>query len=411
VSIFNSTKINTNAASGDAFGRLRVSSPTSLFDAQLTYDLQPLLFEQVTANGGGGTATIAHDATNRMALMTFSSAQTGGKAFMQSYEHFRYRAGHSQLIYITGILGAGVANVVKFMGYSDGTEGIELQRSGASTVQLVLYSTTTNGNQTIAQASWNIDAFAGAGPSGKTLDLTKAQILVIDFQALYVGRVRVGFDIDGVVYWAHEFKHANLIAYPYFKTANLPIRAGMTCTGTVNATMNFVCATVQTENGETSREGFHFSQDASVTAASGAKTHLLSIQPKTTFNSITNRTKFILDSVDIIATGGNPVHFDICIGDVITGTTTFLDVNATYSAMQYNILGTTSGAPSIIVYSGHIPATNVSKGAISQSITMKYPITLDVAGAARALGRVTVLVTGLGGTSTVEGVINWTEVR
>jgi hypothetical protein len=101
----------------------------------------------------------------------------------------------------------------------------------------------------------------------------------------------------------------------------------------------------------------------------------------------------------------------VCIGDVITGTTTFNDVNGTYSAMQYNTLGTTSGSPSIIMYSGHVPASAATRGAISENIQIKYPITLDAAGAARALGRVTVLVTGLGGTSDVEGVINWTEIR
>jgi len=408
MSYFKNIKIDSNNPVGDAFGRLRVSSPTSLFDAQLTYDLQPLLFEQKT-NGTG--ATVTHDSTNRMALMTFSSTPTGGLSYMQSYEFFRYRAGHSQLVYITFVMGAGVANVTKFAGYSDGTEGIELQRSGASTIQLALLSTTTNGNQTVAQASWNIDAMAGAGPSGKTLDLTKAQILVIDFQALYVGRVRVGFDIDGVVYWVHEFNHANSIAYPYFKTANLPIRCGMTSTGTVSATMNFICCTVQSENGDSSREGFHFSQDATETAASGALTHLISIQPKTTFNSIANRTKIIIDSIDIIVTGSSPVHYVIVLGDVLTGTTTFNDVNTTYSAVQYNTAGTTSGAPLITMYTGHIPASNQSKGAISQNVIMKYPITLDVAGAARSLGRVTVLVTGLGGASAVEGAINWTEIR
>ena len=405
---FNNIKINSNNPVGDAFGRLRTSSPTSLFDAQLTYDLQPLLFEAVTLNTG---ATVSHDATNRRANMAFSATTTGGKAFMQSYEHFRYRAGHSQLIYITFAMGAGVANVTKFAGYSDGTNGIELQRVGASTIQLALLSSTTNGNQTVAQASWNIDAMGGAGPSGKTLDLTDTQILVIDFQALYAGRVRVGFDIDGVVYWVHEFDHANIIANPYIATANLPIRCGMTCTGTVTATMNFICCTVQSENGESSREGFHFTQDAEVTAASGALTHLVSIQPKTTFNSIVNRTKIIIDSVDIIVTGNQPVHYVIVLGDVLTGTTTFNDVNTTYSAVQYNTAGTTSGTPAITMYTGHIPASAQSKGAVSQQVIMKYPITLDVAGNARALGRVTVLVSGIGGTSTVEGAINWTEVR
>ncbi len=408
MSYFKTLKIDSNNPVGDAFGRLRVSSPTSLFDAQLTYDLQPLLFEQIT-NGSG--ATVTHDATNRQALMTFSSTPTGGKSFMQSYEHFRYRAGHSQLIYITFLMWAGVASVKKFAGYSDGTEWIELQRDGASTIQLALLSTTTNWNQTVAQASWNIDAMAGAWPSGKTLDLTKVQILVIDFQALYVGRVRVGFDIDGVVYWVHEFKHANLIAYPYFKSANLPIRCGMTSTGTVSATMNFICCTVQTENGETSREGFHFTQDATVTAGNNTLTHLLSIQPKATFNSISNRTKIIIDSVDILVTGNTPIHYALVLGDVITGTTTFADVNTTYSAVEYNTAWTTSGTPAITMITGHIPASATAKGAISQTINMKYPITLDAAGVARSLGRVTLLVKWLGATSAVEGAINWTEIR
>lgn len=401
-------KIDTDSASGDAFGRLRTSSPHSLFDAQLTYDLQPLLFEQITAETG---ASVTHDSTNRMALMTFSSTPTGGKAYMQSYEYFRYRAGHSQLCYITFLMGAGVTNVVKFAGYSDGSNGIEFQLSG-STKQFVLYSDTTLGDQTIAQTNWNIDKLDGTGKSGITLDLTKVQILVIDFQALYAGRVRVGFDIGGVAVWVHQFNHANSAAYPYMQSANLPIRAGMTSTGTVSATMNFICATVQTENGEATSEGFHFSQDATVSASNTGLTHLVSIQPKTTFNSITNRTKIIIESVDIIVTGSHPVHYSICLGDVLTGTTTFNDVNTTYSAAQYNTAGTTSGTPSIVLYQGHIPASNTSRGSVSQKINLKTPITLDAAGNARALGRVTVLVQSLGVVaSNVEGSIQWAEVR
>jgi len=404
---FRNIKLDTTNAVGDAFGRVRTSSPSSLFDAQFTYDLQPLLFDQLTANTG---AAIAYDSTNGMALMTFASTPTGGQAFMQSFEHFRYRAGHSQLIYITFNMLGGVANVLKFAGYSDGANGIEFQLDG-TTAQFTVLSTSSEGSETVTQANWNVDKLNGTGPSGLTLDFTKTHICVIDFQALYVGEVRVGFDIDGAFVVAHQFSHANKSDYPYFRTANLPVRCGMTCTGTVSTTMNFICCTVQSENGESSREGFHFSRDATVTAANGTLTHLLSIQPKTTFNSLTNRTKIIIDSIDLIATGNWPVHFVIALGDVLTGTTTFIDVNPTYSAVQYNTAGTTSGAPAITMYTGHIPTSAQSKGAISQTVSMKYPITLDAAGAARALGRVTVLVSGIGGASVVEGAINWTEIR
>lgn len=33
----------------DAFSRLRVATPTAVFSAQFTYDLQPLVYEAITA--------------------------------------------------------------------------------------------------------------------------------------------------------------------------------------------------------------------------------------------------------------------------------------------------------------------------------------------------------------------------
>lgn len=397
-----------DGANLDAFSRVRVSLNKSLLDSQFTYDLQPLLFEQIVAESG---SSIAHDTTNRMARMTFSSTPTGGKAYMQSFEHFRYTAGKSRLVFITFNMNSGVADVLKFAGYSDGTEGIEFQLNG-TTKQFVVYSTTSNGNQTVTQGNWNIDNLDGTGPSGITLDVSKTHILVIDLQALYVGRVRIGFDIDGMIIYAHEFTHANLIATPYIKTANLPVRCGMTCTGTVSTTMNFICGTVVTEEGIGSSEGFEFSQNSGeVTAASGARTHALSIQSKLTFNSITNRVKFIFDSLNVVVTGSSPVLWELCLGDIITGTTTFNDVNGTYSAFQFNTAGTTSGSPAIVVARGYVSASNQVKGEASRDLDLRYPICLDAAGAVRNMGRLTVLVTGIGGASVCRVSMNWFEVR
>ena len=109
-----------DSASVDSFSRLRIAAPTYVFDAQLTYDLAPLLFEQLTANGGGGTATVTHDSTNRCATLAFSSALTGAYARMQSFEHFRYQPGRSQMVFCTFNFLAHTANVSKYVGYSDG---------------------------------------------------------------------------------------------------------------------------------------------------------------------------------------------------------------------------------------------------------------------------------------------------
>lgn len=391
----------------DAFQNLRNAPPAFVGDGQLTYDLQPILYEQLT-NGSG--ATVTHDADNRAGLMTFSATPTGGQAFMQSFQHYRYQAGRGQEIFITFNFNAQVANVLKFAEYGDGTNGIAFENNG-TTNRFTIYSGTDLANETVDQADWSHDKLDGTGPSGVTLDITKTQILVIDLQALYVGRVRCGFDIDGIIIWCHQFNHANLDAFPYLQSANLPVRCGMTCTGTVSATMLFICSAVLSRGGQEEVGGFTFAQEGTVTAASGARTHLLSIQPKTTFNSITNRAEIIIEGVELLVTGANPVYWELCLGDVLTGTTTFNDVNATYSGVQFNTAGTTSGTPSIVIDSGYCAATQNAKDSVAKAVTARYPITLNRAGAARPLGRVTLLVTGLGGTSACRGAIKWKELR
>ncbi len=391
----------------DAFSRLRTSNPQAIFDAQLTYDLQPLLFEPIT-NGSG--ASIAHDATNRVALMTFSSTPTGGKAYLQSYEYFRYQPGKSQEVAMTFRMVAGVANVLKFVGYSDGVNGIEFQLDG-TTKQFVIYSSSSLGNQTITQGNWNLDNLDGTGGSGITLDISKEQILIIDFQALYVGRVRVGFDIDGVIVYAHEFLHANLTEYPYAANANLPVRCGMTCAGTVSTTMTYTCSSVMSEGGQENLQGFDMTQEGTATAGSGARTHILSIRPALTFASIANRTKFIMAQVKGLVTGNNPILWELVLGQAISGTTAFNAVNATYSSYEYNTAGTISGSPAIVIDSGYIAATAVSSQSILSNIANRYPITLDQAGAVRALGTVSLLVTGIGGTSACRMSLGWKEIR
>jgi hypothetical protein len=327
---------------------------------------------------------------------------------MQTYEHFRYQPGKSQLIFVTFNFKETKANVLKFAGYCDGSNGIRFELNG-STPQVTLYSDTAHGDETVEQTNWNLDKLDGNGTSGLTLDVTKVQIFVIDLQALYVGRVRVGFDIGGSIVYVHEFNHANIDLQPYIQTANLPIQCGMTCTGTVSTTMNYVCSSVSSEGGVDDVVGYGFSAEGTATAASGADTHILSLQPATTFNSITNRSKFVLDSFDLVVTGNNPVAYKLCVGQAFTSAAS-VAVNATYSAMN-TLTGTLSSTPAIILAQGYVAASATNKTAISKSIANRYPITLDSAGAVRNLGRLTMLVQGIGNDSATRCVINWHEIR
>lgn len=396
--------INTIIANNqDSFSRARVSEPLGLFDAQFTYDLQPLLFEQVASGTG---ATVTHDATNRCALMTFASTPTGGQSFMQSYQYHRYQAGRSQLVFVTFNMIASVANCLKFAGYGDSSNGFFFENTGAQN-QFKIYSTSTNGNQTVAQSAWNIDKLDGTGVSGITLDITKTQILVISFQALYVGAVKIGFDIDGDIVWCHQFNHANIATTPYIATANLPIKAGMTCTGTVSTTMRFVCSSVISEGGSPDGFVYSFTAGNSVTASNGADTYCLSLRPKTTFNSITNRIKFKFLHINFSVTGNSNIFWKLVIGQALT-TPSFTDVNATYSAMQIDTAGTLSGSPAIVIDSGYSTSTRVATEA---STDARYPFTLDAAGANRNLAQLTLIVQGVGGNSAMSAQVSWSEER
>lgn len=398
-----------DSANLDAFSRLRVSNPLILHNSQLTYDLAPLIMEQIT-NGSG--ATVSFDSTNRCALMTFSSTPTGGKAYMQSYEYLPYQPGRSQLIFITFNMLSSVANVLKFAGYSDGVNGIEFQNNGTVN-RIVLYSASSEGNEIVNQSSWNIDKLDGTGASGITFNIAKTQILVIDIQALYVGRVRVGFDIGGTIVHVHEFLHANLATSPYIQTANLPVRCGMTCTGTVSTTMNFICSAVISEGGseDINVYGYNFQQDTGLVAVGTGGTHMLSLRPKTTFNSITNRSRVAFIDIEIYNAGNQPVQWQLCIGQAISGTTTYNDVNSTYSSTEYNILGTLSGSPAIVIDSGYAASSGSSKTVSNTAVVSRYPITLSQAGAHRSLGTLTLKAISLSGTQNCYALIKFREIR
>ena len=223
----------------------------------------------------------------------------------------------------------------------------------------------------------------------------------------------MGFDVGGIIIYVHEFRHANLVGYPYIQTANLPVRCGMTCTATVSTTMQFICSAVISEGGveDADKFGYTFTQGASVTASNGARTHLLSLRPKTLFNGFVNRSRVAYIDVELFVSGVKPVYWELVIGQAISGTTTYNDVNTNYSSVEYNSAGTISGSPAIVIDSGWVAASGSSPGLVNNTVVSRYPMTLNAAGVNRALGTLSFLVSGIGGTSECSGSIKFKELR
>jgi len=124
----------------DAFGRLRVSEPATLFSSQLQYDLEPYQFEGF--NTGAGVAP-AHDADERMAVCTVNTGGSGGTSGMQSFQYVPYQAGKSHAVFVTCVFGDPVAGAIKRIGYFDDYNGVFFQQNHDGVMSAVLRSSTS----------------------------------------------------------------------------------------------------------------------------------------------------------------------------------------------------------------------------------------------------------------------------
>ncbi len=389
----------------DAFGRLRVSNPTTLFDSQFEYNALPLLWETVLV--AGGTAThLPNESAIRLRVTTVS----GDKVTRQSRQYVRYQPGKSQFIVMTGVLGAAKANVRTCIGYFDDENGLYFHMIGAGAE--VVHREFTSGsvvNHRFAQSVWNLDTMDGSGPSGITLDFTFSQIFVIDQEWLGVGRIRFGFNIDGKIVYCHEMNHANDLTTSHTTTANLPLRYEITNTGTAasNSDLLQICQTVISEGGFSDERGLIGSASNGITAISvTTRRPILSIRPKATFNSITNRGEVIPLGASVFA-GAQSVFWELVYDGTLTGAS-YASTNAN-SIVEKDIAATAiSGG--IVVASGFVAAGGAGGkgGGESADITSKLLLGSNIAG--DVFTPLSLVATAFTSTATVHGELSWKEL-
>lgn len=400
-----------DSARFDAFSRLRTSQPTNLFSVSAQYGAVTVQMER----GAIGTGvTPVHNANTRMVELVCTAGD--GTSYMQSFKYIPYQPGKSHEIAVTFVAGTRVAGAVFEAGYFDFYNGLFFRQTGSGLS--VVRRTSTSGSMVdneVPQSDWNLDKLDGTGTSGFTLDDTKAQILFIDFQFLGMGRVRMGFDIDGIIVYCHEFRNANNLAVPYMQSGTLPIQILLTTTGTsVTKTSYFKCAAVHSEGGFEEDRAYQLSTpEGTVTAGNGTRTHLISVRPKTTYNGIINREDLILGPIALLVTGNSPVYWEIIVGATFSVAPTWANINTASSAFEYGTGGTFSGIGTggMVIQSGYISASTQSKESVAAEVTSKLACSLDRAGAVRPNGTFTIVVTGIGATSAVRGAINFKEIR
>ena len=319
----------------DAFGRVRTAQPLTLFDSSHRYRDNGLWN---TATASGGTAVFS---PNEGLVNLNVTAATGSEVLRETTKVFSYQPGKSLLVFNTFVMAPAQINLRQRVGYFGTQNGIYIQLKN-STLSFVERSLVTGivTESIVNQSAWNVDKMDGTGPSGVTLDITKAQILFMDIEWLGEGTVRLGFVIDGNFILCHRFNHANYITSTYITTASLPLRYEITNEGNtaLASTLKQVCSTVISEGGYELRGsqqavGIPITAPRSL-AVAGTYYPIISIK----LNSSYLDAVVILTALSIMGVATGIYNWKI----IANGTTTgglWVSAGAT-SSVDYNITGT-----------------------------------------------------------------------
>ena len=351
-SIVSSEVSYKNSPSVDAFGRLRVSSPFTLFDSSHRFADNGLWS---TSTATSGTATF--NANQGLINLAVTSA-SGSEVVRETNKVFAYQPGKSLLVLNTFTMNLAKTNLRQRVGYFGASNGYYLEQNNTNSITFVERTSVSGSliNTPTAQANWSEDKMDGTGPSGVTLDLTKSQILFMDLEWLGVGTVRMGFVINGNFYVCHKFHHANLISGTYITTASLPIRYEITNTGATSgaSTLKQICSTVLSEGGYELR-GTQQAVGTPITAprtltTAGVFYPIVSIRLKST------KLDGIVIATAISVIGNSAANYNWQV--IAAGTTTGGSwVSAgTNSSVEYNLTGA-SFAGGRILASGYFTAT------------------------------------------------------
>ena len=353
------TSINNQTTEGisfnptylDSFGRLRTSSPLTLFDSSHRF-ADNGLWSTATATSG----TAVFNSAQGLVDLTVTAA-SGSSVVRETIKVFSYQPGKSLLVLNTFVMSSAKAGLTQRVGYFGTDNGYYLEQVG-TTVQLVERSSVTGAvvNTPVLQANWNGDKLDGTGASGLTLDLTKAQILWADFEWLGVGSVRMGFIINGQYIVCHTFHHANLITSTYITTASLPLRYEIfnTAGTTGSSTLKQICSTVISEGGYELR-GLQQAVGTPITSAKALAT-AGTLYPMVSIRLKSTRLDGIAVATAISIIGNTSANYNWQV--VAAGTTTggsWVSAGAN-SSVEYNLTGT-SFAGGRILASGYFTAT------------------------------------------------------
>lgn len=352
----------------DAFSRIRVSNPVTLFESKLVVAEGNLLWDVGQVSGSGGSFTYSR---NRASVVIRQPALTAGRYVRRTRRYFNYQPGKSQLIVLTCVPGESVDGVHKRMGYFDDSNGIYFGVNGES-IYIARRSNVTGTpvEEIVHQENWNIDKFDGNGPSGITLDTTLVQVFWMDMEWLGAGRVRWGMFYRGIPYVAHEFIHSNEPGNTsvYMSTPVLPVSFEIENDGSGQAAeLEQICCTVVSEGGN--QTGFITRSISrgltSIGVTSSNLVPVISLRARTGFEW----NNILIDTIDVLTTTKNPFEWQLILNPTIAGVDAASWVPVLSSTAEYDISRTEANfvTAGIVLDGGYVSDT--VKGIVAKPST------------------------------------------
>lgn len=414
VSMLNN-RFTASGTAADAFGRLRVSNPLTLFDSYHRYQDNDKFITSTT--NSSNTVHRTNESVIDMNVNTIS----GDKVIRESKRVFAYQPGKSLLIMNTFVMNQQKTNVRQRVGYFNDYNGVFFENDGTGNYFVLRSYTSGIVSETkVAQSNWNVDKFDGTGQTSQSghpgrgdLDITKANIFWIDIEWLGVGDVRCGFVVDGLMIPAHIFHNDNLNTTTYMTTAILPVRYEIENTGTSASAskMKQICSTVVSEGGYT-LEGRARSVSIPITSpkdlpTAGTFTPVISIRLKDSFKDAIA----VLKDIEFFGVTNNTSYrYKIIIGGTLTGAS-WVSAN-TNSSVEYDITASAvSGGRDAQV--GYV---NVSSGAggaavnLSRDQLFSYQLERDGLAANNNGIIITLAGTGASNGNDAVGAMTWEEI-
>ena len=323
-----------------AFGEALVAELTPQVQLQFVYQesISSDILNKTAINSGTITQADAM-------LVATSSTNTAGKALSESKNPVKYNSGQGGLARFTALFTECTADSRQEVGLGDDNDafliGCDGDRFGVIR--------RSGGVETFTgQDYFSEDSLFGYS-KGMVLDITKLNVFEIRFQ--YLGAGEIQFCIEdpktGKFFIFHRIKYANNNTTPSLRNPTMPLRVLAENTGNTTSIITKSASMAGFVEGKDIGLGLIHSPLNTKTGIT-TETNVLTVRPKATLTGGTvNKVRARLEFVSFSNEGTKDVTIRITRNATLGGSTSYSDVEAGVSTLEFDTAGTTvtSGDP------------------------------------------------------------------